>query len=46
MEPDNLCLSHSGDIPTTLIKLRSCSDLPNSICNLIDYDKFAWPNVT
>ncbi|CDW83995.1 UNKNOWN [Stylonychia lemnae] len=46
MEPDNLCLAHSGDIPTTSIKLRNCNDLPNSVCNLIEYDKFAWPNVT
>eukprot|EP00347_Sterkiella_histriomuscorum_P018988 403343399 len=46
MEPDNLCLLHSGDIPATDIKLRSCQDTPNHVCDLVNYNKFAWPNVT
>ena len=44
MEPNNLCLWHSGDIPTSEVKLRVC-DNPNEICDLFRFGAFAWPTV-
>ena len=41
MEPNNLCMQHEGiNTPNYKIKLRSCNDIPNQICDL--FSDFAW----
>ncbi len=45
METNNLCIWHTGDIPTTEIRILSCQDYMNQVCDLSQVSKFSWPNV-
>lgn len=40
MEPNNLCMYHDRTLSTPTIKLRSCNDNPNQMCDL--FSAFAW----
>ena len=40
MEPNNLCMYHDRTLSTPTIKLRSCNDNPNQMCDL--FSNFAW----
>ena len=41
MEPNNLCMFHEAPLISGVIKLRSCGDNPNQICDLFG-SNFAW----
>ena len=40
MEPNNLCMYHDRSLSYPTIKLRSCNDNPNQVCDL--FSNFAW----
>lgn len=40
MEPNNLCMQHEAPLISGVIKLRSCGDNPNQVCDL--FEDFAW----
>ena len=41
MEPNNLCINHERPLISGVVKLRSCSDNPNQMCDLFS-GNYAW----